>query len=167
MPCHGSKINLRELDTMSSSNMKRILVPVDGSESSVKAAGQAVKIARLCNGIIEFIHIVKGSVGGYPLSDSDLYPNAEMEALTEAGRKIINNAMEMVPPDLSAACRIVHGEPEEQIVKMADLLAADMIVMGSRGLGAFKSAFIGSVSQYVVERAHCPVMVVKADTVGI
>lgn len=49
----------------------------------------------------------------------------------------------------------------EIIVNAAKKLEADQIVMGSRGLGGIQQFLVGSVSKYVVEHAHCPVLVIK------
>lgn len=146
-------------------DIARILVPIDGSTSADKAVGQAIVMAHLCQSEIDFVFVanVKGFVGGYPLSDSDLYPNAGLDDVITGGKMILESAVERVPEPLRAHIHCVQGEPEEQILQLADSLGADMIIMGSRGRGALKSAFLGSVSQYVVEHAKCPVMVVKAD----
>jgi nucleotide-binding universal stress UspA family protein len=50
-----------------------------------------------------------------------------------------------------------------EIVALAEELGADLIVMGSRGLGALRRALMGSVSDSVVRHAHCPVLVVRAQ----
>jgi nucleotide-binding universal stress UspA family protein len=57
---------------------------------------------------------------------------------------------------------MLHGNPATEIVEYADLLGADLIVMGSRGRGAVTSALLGSVSRGVLTRAKRPVLVVRA-----
>ncbi len=145
--------------------IRRILVPVDGSESSMKAAEQAVSISRLCESELDFVYVVSvnGLIGGYPLSDSELFPNAELDRIVGVGRTVLETAAERVPKDRIVRTHSVQGEPAEKILELERSLGADLIVMGSRGLSALKSAFLGSVSQYVVENAKCPVLVVKAD----
>ncbi len=54
-----------------------------------------------------------------------------------------------------------EGHPAEAIVNLARLRNCDLIVMGSRGLGTFKELLLGSVSDKVVRRASCPVLVVR------
>lgn len=53
------------------------------------------------------------------------------------------------------------GNPAERIVALAEELGAGLVVVGSRGLGPFKRALMGSVSDSVVRHAHCPVLVVR------
>jgi len=54
-----------------------------------------------------------------------------------------------------------HNKPGEAIVKVATEKKVDMIVMGTRGLGTFRRTIMGSVSDYVVHHAHCPVIVCR------
>jgi nucleotide-binding universal stress UspA family protein len=60
-----------------------------------------------------------------------------------------------------AQARLSEGGAAEEIVALAEELGADLIVMGSRGLGGLKRTLMGSVSDSVVRHAHCPVMVAR------
>ncbi|KAJ3127095.1 hypothetical protein HK098_006792 [Nowakowskiella sp. JEL0407] len=63
----------------------------------------------------------------------------------------------------STACRAIalHGDAREELVKKVDELNADLLIMGSRGLGNFKRAVLGSVSDYVIHHVKCAVLVTK------
>jgi nucleotide-binding universal stress UspA family protein len=61
----------------------------------------------------------------------------------------------------TAAVRVVHGDPREEIPALAEQWTADLVVIGARGLGAVKRLVLGSVSTAVVHAAHCAVLVVK------
>lgn len=58
---------------------------------------------------------------------------------------------------------IVSGDPAEEIVRLANIYHADLIIVGSRGLTGFKKIVEGSVSSQVVENSHCSVLVVKPN----
>ncbi|KAK9699301.1 hypothetical protein RND81_08G165800 [Saponaria officinalis] len=55
----------------------------------------------------------------------------------------------------------MRGDPKEMICQAAEQMHVDLLVVGSRGLGMLKRAFLGSVSDYCVHHAHCPVLIVK------
>ncbi len=55
------------------------------------------------------------------------------------------------------------GRPDKEIVRLAGVLEAGTIMLGSRGIGAIERMLIGSVSESVVRHAHCPVYVVRGD----
>ena len=123
--------------------MKNILVPVDGSEGADRAIEKAVMLAKLCNAI------------NAVLSD------AILDSVTKAGNVILERAMEMVPEGVEKESFSDTGSPAVVVLDFAESNNIDLIVMGSRGLGVVKGVLLGSVSQYVVEQAKCPVLVVK------
>ncbi len=57
--------------------------------------------------------------------------------------------------------RVINGHPAEVLLKAA--AGADLLVVGSRGHGAFADALLGSVGQYCVHHAHCPVLVMRGE----
>ncbi|KAH7652888.1 Universal stress protein A family protein [Dioscorea alata] len=60
-----------------------------------------------------------------------------------------------------AEALVMDGEPKEMICQAVQQKSVDLVVVGSRGLGKFKRAFLGSVSDYVAHHAKCPVVIVK------
>ena len=60
-----------------------------------------------------------------------------------------------------AETHLRSGEPDKEILRLAEALDVGLIVIGSRGLGAVSRALMGSVSDSVVRHAHCPVFVVR------
>jgi nucleotide-binding universal stress UspA family protein len=62
-----------------------------------------------------------------------------------------------------AGTHLRMGAVDLEIVALAEELQADLIVMGSRGLGGVRRALMGSVSDSVVRHAHCPVLVVRPE----
>jgi len=63
-----------------------------------------------------------------------------------------------------ATLRPLHGLPAERLADLGDEENAELIVVGSRGRGAFKAAFLGSVSRDLIGIARCPVLVVPLGT---
>lgn len=138
---------------------KKIIVPVDGSESADKAIKAAVEIAKSMDAELLFLYVQNIN----QLAINACLTDAIMRAVEEAGNEILDRAASLVPEGVKSKELRVSGSPGPAVVEAASDQNADMIVMGSRGLGMIKAALLGSVSQYVVEQAHCPVMVVKGE----
>lgn len=137
--------------------IKRILVPVDGSDSSEKSVLQAIDLAKLSGAKLYFLYVAN-------INQIAINPNlthAVMDAMTAAGEAILARAVSMLPPEIACEKIMDTGAPAAKILEYEETLDADLIVMGSRGLGVVKGVLLGSVSQYIIERAKIPVMVVK------
>jgi len=77
--------------------------------------------------------------------------DAELEKLKGMGAEIADS-------------HVRAGRPDAEITRLAEELDAELVVVGSRGLGPIRRALMGSVSVSVVRHAHCPVMVVRGET---
>ena len=141
----------------------RILVPVDGSDSSAKAVARAVKLARICGSSIDFLYVanITGVTGGLQLSKPITLPDEILEKLKTVGNAAMDKVLEQVPDDLPTERYCEAGLPAETILEFAEKHGSDLIVVGSRGLTVAEGIWLGSVSRYLVERSKCPVMVVK------
>ena len=137
--------------------MKNILVPVDGSEGADRAIEKAVMLAKLCNAKVNFLYVANIN----QLAINAVLSDAILDSVTKAGNVIVERAMEMVPEGVEKESFSDTGSPAVVVLDFAESNNIDLIVMGSRGLGVVKGVLLGSVSQYVVEQAKCPVLVVK------
>ena len=137
--------------------MKNILVPVDGSEGADRAIEKAVMLAKLCNAKVNFLYVANIN----QLAINAVLSDAILDSVTKAGNVILERAREMVPEGVEKESFSDTGSPAVVVLDFAESNNIDLIVMGSRGLGVVKGVLLGSVSQYVVEQAKCPVLVVK------
>jgi nucleotide-binding universal stress UspA family protein len=139
--------------------MYRILVAVDGSETSVRAAEYAANRARVTGCDVLLLHVEKSvmawEVG--PLSSEDTVVRLRE---IEAARVLVDCAK---PFDASIRLErhVATGEAADVILESADKLGANEIVVGSRGLGQLGQAVLGSVASKVVHGARVPVVVVR------
>ena len=148
--------------------MDKILVPVDGSAVSEKAAAAAVQIAKERNGEIVFLCIaeVRGKyeyvgdgVVTLPTNHSQL-----SAMIFENQTKMLDAFTELVNTEgVKFEKKVVSGVPYEEILKYADENKVDLIVMGRRGFSKVKRFFLGSVTQRVISDAPCPVLVINED----
>lgn len=136
---------------------KNILVGVDGSEYSYKAAKIAGEMAR-CMGADLWVVACFEPVPAY-LGEPNLQ-NAITGHLAEAEdvMAIALREVDQVPGELHKV--LLEGAPADTILSVAEVRAVDLIVMGTRGLGRLSGLLLGSQSQKVVAQAHCPVLLV-------
>lgn len=137
--------------------IKNILVPVDGSEGADRAIEQAIMIAKMCDAKLNFLYVANIN----QLAINAVLSDAILDSVTKAGNVILERAMDMVPAGILKESFSDTGSPAVVVLDFAESNGIDLIIMGSRGLGVVKGVLLGSVSQYVVEQAKCPVMVVK------
>ena len=137
--------------------IKNILVPVDGSDGSDKAVAQAISMAEIYGAKLNFLYVANIN----QLAINAALSQAILEAVTKAGKTILDRAENMVPSGIEKESFSETGSPAAVILEFEGNLNADLIVMGSRGLGIVKGILLGSVSQYVIERSKCPVLVIK------
>uniref|UniRef100_A0A453LSU0 UspA domain-containing protein n=1 Tax=Aegilops tauschii subsp. strangulata TaxID=200361 RepID=A0A453LSU0_AEGTS len=83
-------------------------------------------------------------------------------AQEENSRRVVARALDVCrQKQASATAAVVEGDPKEAIYQAVEEMRADLLVLGSRGLGMIKRALLGSVSDYLAHHACCPVLIVK------
>lgn len=143
-------------------NPKKILVATDGSRDSESAARRAVGMAHAFDAELLLVHVVPVSEpyhmsGGDFAEGPSLYEEDAERAqrlLDEQVRKINEAGGEVAKAYLKA------GEPDAEVVALAEEIGVDLIVAGSRGESPLRRP-IGSVSSSIAAQAHCPVLVVR------
>ncbi len=153
---------------MSEITIKKILVPIDGSEYSIKAVQYAVMQAKLTGAEIIAIHVL----GQLPLVSTaamETYygnvkmSNAFLKAAKEEGSKWLSKVEGMAKQEgVPISTEVLYdGSVVQSIVDFASKKNIDLIVMATRGRTKFKKLLLGSVASGVVTHANCPVLVVK------
>ena len=136
---------------------ENILLAFDGSDCSNKALAYASNLAEQYGAALLLIHV-------FPHT-SDLLGYEDFEKLfakrKSAGQVVLDNALvKLDKSNIKVRPELLEGPEAESILKAAQRSQADLIVMGTRGLGAVKGLLVGSVSRKVIHYAACPVMVV-------
>ncbi len=135
---------------------ERILVAVDGSPKSEKTIAVAVDLARRYGSAVTVVHVREHE--RYEGSDVDLGPPIPAEDLVND----VLAAFRREGVDARGEIRRVSsGSTPEQIVEVAGLSHADLIIMGSRGMTEWKSLLLGGVATKVVHHAECPILLVR------
>jgi nucleotide-binding universal stress UspA family protein len=136
-----------------------IVVGVDGSETSRRALDWALEEGRVRKAGVEVVQAWNLPALAVPTLTNAYTP------IDEAARRVLDQALEEADTSgLSMPVRPVvrRGSGGEVIVRLA--AGADLVVVGSRGLGGFKGLLLGSVSHQVTHHAPCPVVVVPPAT---
>jgi nucleotide-binding universal stress UspA family protein len=152
--------------------VKRIVVAVDGSVHSEKALDYGIRLAKAFGAEMQIVHAIKHVEITKTIMTQTFSSKAALTAdeLYEGLKREASKWMEKYERKAKAAgvakvtTRILAevGKSEVQMItELADGVKADMIVMGSRGLGTFKRLVLGSVASGVVSHASCPVFVVR------
>ena len=147
--------------------MKRSIVcGVDGSPDSEAALAVAAGLAESVGARLVLANVVEhvpspyatvGALGPAPVVQA--LPGEALRDRVEAGERLLEQlAAEAELPAVER--RVVTGLAAERLADLADEVGAELIVVGSRGRGAFKAAFLGSVSTSLIGVARCPVLVV-------
>ena len=139
--------------------MKRVLIATDGSAAANEAVKIGVELARDEGGEAIFVHVVTTAdmvaMNGFGLMG--YVPNEP----TDWDEHILDDAQAVAESEgVPAGTALLRGDPVVEIAGHADAIDADLIVVGSRGHGAFTSGLLGSVSRGILGRSKRPVLVV-------
>jgi nucleotide-binding universal stress UspA family protein len=141
------------------SHLETILLATDGSPASEGASEEAIDLAAQVQARLLVVSVLGASTRPSEASTevTTSQPDSR-DSLTNKAQAIVQRAK---AAGADAAFLVWEGDPGEAIVAAADSENADLIVVGSHGRSGVSRFFIGSVSDYVVRHAHCPVMVVR------
>ena len=137
---------------------KKILAAFNGSEGSYKALKVAIEMAKLCN---SELHVI--TVARIPefAKIRDEYEEEKKKA-AEYHQKFLNEASKIAAESgVTIQMHLEFGKPSEEIVKKAEEIKADLIVLGVETKHPFKRRFLGGTGDKVVDYSNCSVLVVK------
>jgi nucleotide-binding universal stress UspA family protein len=137
---------------------RSILVAWDGSLHARRALSEAIDIARTQGSRLTLLTVAAPMhvwAGPY-------VPPVPEDELAQAAERIAEEGEELVPDGIPVSSRTAAGSPGPELLKRVEAAGHDLIVMGSRGRGAVRSAVLGSVSHYVLNHARVPVLIVRA-----
>ena len=140
------------------SKIETILLATDGSPASKGASDEAIDLAVRLGGRLLVVSVLGTSSRPSEASADAVGPVDSRDSLTTKAQSIVQKAK---AAGVDATFLVWDGDAGEAIVAAADSENADVIVVGSHGRSGVSRFLIGSVSDYVVRHAHCPVMVIR------
>ena len=148
--------------------IKKILLAMDGSGSSVRASKYAMHLAKLDNAEITLLHVLEdirqGGATDLLISGNDRLAKSFLKDSEEAARRWmtrVEKEAERNRVKLSTKILIDQSSKAKGILNFAEKNKVDIVIMGTRGLTRFKKLVIGSVANAVLGNAKCPVLIVK------
>jgi nucleotide-binding universal stress UspA family protein len=150
---------------------RSIVCGVDGSPDSRAALRVAADLAKRLGAKLVLAHVIEhveapdavvGPMGTGTMPRPLLIDAPEQK---EAGDQLLAQIANAAGVE-QAERRVVFGFAGERLADLADEEQAELVVVGSRGRGAFKAAFLGSVSTNLIGAARCPVLVVPPGAIG-
>ena len=143
--------------------ISRIMVPVDGSDHSMRAAVYAADMAECMEGSILLLHCHKS----FPAFLGEPYFQAAHDKIVKEANRLMAPFRELFQyREIPYAERLLEGSAASAICRVAEIEPCGLIIMGSRGRGDLKGLFLGSVTHRVLQRSPCPVLVVSAGMEG-
>jgi nucleotide-binding universal stress UspA family protein len=146
----------------------KILLATDGSDEAASAARAAAEFSEETGSEVHVCYVLptEAEVVGRHFYSEEIRESVIEQAERDA-RSFLEEQAQRVSSERGkvAETHLRVGRPDKEILRLAGVLEAGTIVIGSRGLGAVGRALMGSVSDSVVRHAHCPVMVVRGEPV--
>ena len=134
---------------------KSILVAWDGSEHAKRALAEAIDVARSQHASLALLTVATLQPVGLGL----VPPISEVD-LQQGAKEILAAGEALVPEGIPVSGRTAIGHPGTEILERAAAADHDLIVLGSRGRGAVRSAVLGSVSHFVLNHGTVPMLIV-------
>jgi nucleotide-binding universal stress UspA family protein len=145
-----------------SSLFHHILVPTDGSETSIAAGKLAVHLAANQGSLLTFVYIIDDPLAGRLSKVTGQEANQVLDNFERSGQRCLDYLSRLASEvNLTSNQIIRRGEPYTEITALAMDQEVDLIVIGRVGCRGLRRILIGSVTERVLEHAPCPVLVVK------
>lgn len=146
---------------------KRILVPVDGSDTANKALVAALQMARDSGGAVRIIHVLEELAQVIAYDPYGAYPGDLGKLMRDNGQKVLADAMAIaqssgVPTDE----RLVEARGQrlgEVVLHEADAYHADLMVVGTHGRRGLGRVLLGSGAEQIIRTSPIPVLVIRSS----
>ncbi|KAG0547580.1 hypothetical protein BDA96_01G092700 [Sorghum bicolor] len=167
----GAGVDGGERTSRKAATALKLVAAVDSSEESLHALSWALDNIVRCHPdatlvVVHAQHAVDHFA--YPVAAHAVVyaPSTAAESMRKAqeenSRRIVARALDICKErQVGATGTVVEGDAKEAICQAVERMHAGLLVLGSRGLGRIKRAFLGSVSDYLIHHSCCPVLVVR------
>jgi nucleotide-binding universal stress UspA family protein len=153
---------------------QRILVAVDGSLTSNRGLGEAIRLAALTGGRLRLMHTIDDlsfslAMGAYGMDASGAYVGDWLGILRETGCAVLRKAAAAAEAASVPVDTVLGESPSEpvweQVTAEAERWKADLIVLGTHGRRGVRRTLLGSTAEMVVRQASVPVLLVRGAVI--
>ena len=137
--------------------IKKILVPMDGSKNSLRGLDEGIYLARQCQAVITGLYVIPI----FPRNLVDSIMPFQIHLTKEAKKFMENAKVKCAQKGIIFKSKVIFGSPTIEINDLAQRGKFDIIIIGSRGQSGIKEVFLGSVANAIVHKSKIPVLVVK------
>lgn len=146
-------------------NIRKIMLSTDFSETSKDATEYAAWLAQQLHAELKLLHVFDPSIYTIPspyyfMPGFDDWYSGNIEAIRSKGEETLEQLKQSF--EGRAEAMFVEGKPEDMIVEAAKEWGAELIVVGTHGYTGWNRFTLGSVAEHVIRNAHCPVLTIKA-----
>jgi nucleotide-binding universal stress UspA family protein len=144
-------------------HFRRILCPIDFSDSSLGALEYAINVAEEADARLTLLHVTEmpAAITQEPFVADEAFSRIHESAVDEARRRL----EELIPEEARSYCEVdtavVEGRAYQEIVRQAAEKNTDLVVMGVHGRGALDLLLFGSTTHHVIRASTCPVLIVR------
>lgn len=145
---------------------QRILVPIDGSDTSELGLQEAIRMAQLTHGCLRLIHVIDDLSFALAVGTDGYYAGELLEAMTKSGQEMLAAALEKATAQGVEADTVLRDDltrtVREHVVNEAVNWKADLIVIGTHGRRGVRRMLLGSSAEGILRTATVPVLLVRS-----
>jgi nucleotide-binding universal stress UspA family protein len=135
-----------------------ILAPTDGSDQADAAIDYAAKLAAAHDATLHLLYVADTNRDSVTMLGTEV-----VDALEHEGERIIEKAADRIAPHVDIVEAVETGDPVDTILNYADVVDADLIVMGTQGRRGVDRYLLGSTTERVVRLSDIPVLTLQGD----
>jgi nucleotide-binding universal stress UspA family protein len=156
---------MKYMSSKTKGKFSKILVAIDGSQSSMEAAEYAIEMAKKDGAKIIALTVNRIALSSYGLAtpEGEIKSPKEKEIILESKTRLDILGQNATQNNVELKTELINSQMsiDGAIVEYAESEDVDLIIMGTRGRSGFKKLLLGSVASAVVTYSPCPVMIVK------
>ncbi|MCW0210982.1 universal stress protein [Achromobacter veterisilvae] len=145
---------------------QRILVPVDGSDTSDLGLTEAIRLAQLTHARLRLIHVIDELSFAFSVDAYSYQAGELLDLLRKNGAEILEKALATVRAQGIAADTVLYENldktVQQRVIAEAETWKADLIVIGTHGRRGVRRMVLGSSAEGILRGAHVPVLLVRA-----